>query len=371
MSKETLGWLNGGNILAGYGQNPWWSKSWLQTGESPLYPGAIPVADVLRRLFSWEAKEGAVFARTGEVQDINLAHMVTLADQDTMAAYVLDRLGIAELVDRKAIFRSDNRHVMGLFTEIYLGHPFAEWLLNQVSTILGNTLGIGSAGLLRGGAVAWVSVQVPDSITTPEGVEFRPNLLACTSHDGSLATTYKRVVTNVVCDNTMNAALGEVGQQLKIRHTRSSQFRLTEAREALAIIHEVAETFEAQVRELCRVEVSKSEWARFVDAYTLTDAGGKLRDRKELSGRSLTMVNNKADALKKLWSQDDRVSPWAGTAYGVIQAVNTFGHHEGKVRGAHRAERNMLNAVTGKTDQMDIDTVAMLSRVLDRRLVTA
>jgi hypothetical protein len=35
-----------------------------------------------------------------------------------------------------------------------------------------------------------VSVEVPETITTSEGVAFRSNLLACTSHDGSLATTF-------------------------------------------------------------------------------------------------------------------------------------------------------------------------------------
>jgi hypothetical protein len=56
----------------------------------------------------------------------------------------------------------------------------------------------------------------------------------------------------------------------------------------------------------------------------------------------------------------------------VVQAVNTFTHHEGIVRGAnHRAERNMLNAVTGKTDDLDSGTVAMLAKVLARPVLVA
>ena len=42
---------------------------------------------------------------------------------------------------------------------------------------------------------------MPDKIATPDGVAFRPNLLATTSFDGSIATTYKRTVTITVCDN--------------------------------------------------------------------------------------------------------------------------------------------------------------------------
>ena len=64
----------------------------------------------------------------------------------------------------------------------------------------------------------------------------------------------------------------------------------------------------------------------------------------------------KRDALERLYARDHRVSPWAGTAYGVIQAVNTYEHHEGIVRGSTRAERNMLKTVRG--DFADCDRAA-------------
>lgn len=59
-----------------------------------------------------------------------------------------------------------------------------------------------------------------------------------------------------------------------------------------------------------------------------------------------------------------RVEPWAGTAYGVIQAVNTFEHHERTVRGAERAERNMLRTVTGDFGDVDRTSWRQLTTVL-------
>ena len=49
---------------------------------------------------------------------------------------------------------------------------------------------------------------------------------------------------------------------------------------------------------------------------------------------------------EQLWTRDPRVSPGTGTAHGVLQAVNTYEHHEGVVRGADRAERNNLKTLT-------------------------
>jgi phage/plasmid-like protein (TIGR03299 family) len=236
-------------------------------------------------------------------------------------------------------------------------HQFREWLLDTVGSILDDELAVGSAGLLRGGAVAWVSVEVPETITTPEGVDFRPNLLACTSHDGSLATTFQRVVTNVVCDNTMSAALTEAGQRIRVRHSRHSRLRLAEARQALAVVHTIADEFAAQVAELTATTVTPRQWAAFLDAHApLPDPAG--------SSRSRTLAEAKRDVLGRLWDHDSRVAPWRGTAWGVVQAVNTYVHHEQTVRGAERAERNMLRAVDGGVDVLDRRTLGTLQRVL-------
>ena len=106
-----------------------------------------------------------------------------------------------------ALAPDDPGAILGVFKSGYAGHDYAQWLLEQVAEILDDELAIGSAGLLRGGALAWVSIEVPETITTPEGVAFRPHLLATTSFDGSVATTYGRKVQLVVCDNTHAVAM--------------------------------------------------------------------------------------------------------------------------------------------------------------------
>lgn len=123
----------------------------------------------------------------------------------------------APVEGRQAICRSDDHTgaVLGIFAPGYAMHQYDEWLLTTVANLLDDDLAIGSAGLPREGAIAWVEVSVPDTITTPEGVDFRPNLLATTSFDGSIATTFKRTITATVCDNTRELALSEKGQQYK------------------------------------------------------------------------------------------------------------------------------------------------------------
>jgi len=62
--------------------------------------------------------------------------------------------------------------------------------------------------------------------------------------------------------------------------------------------------------------------------------------------------------LTELHTEDPRVASWAGTAHGVLQAVNTYEHHLSTVRGASRAERNMLRTATGDFGKLDRSTLA-------------
>lgn len=349
MSRETSTWLNQ-MVLVGFTEkrgNAWHYRASEQGSEPNHYIGAIPVEDVQRRLFDWHAMEG------------NVRSDILLPD------------GVLTITDpnRKTIVRpagafgdTDPGAILGIFKSSYKIHQFDEWLLAQVAAILDDDLSIGSAGLLRDGAVAWVQVEVPENIVTPSGVEFRPNLLAATSLDGSLATTYKRTAQVVVCDNTMEIGLSETGQQFKVKHSRYSDSKLSSVRDALAIVHEAGDAFAAQVEQLTNTTVTDAQWSEFLESLAPTrDEHG---DEKQ--GRGLTMARNKQEALDGLWNHDDRVRPWKGTAFGVLQAVNTHEHHGTALSksDAERGQRNMLRAVTGETGKRDREAMDVLTAVL-------
>jgi len=223
-----------------------------------------------------------------------------------------------------------------------------------VERILGADLGIGSAGLLRGGAVAWVQVEVPDSVSTPEGLTFRPQLLAATSFDGSIATTYARTAGIVVCDNTLSAAFGEKTNKLKVKHSRYSHLRLSDARDALDVVTETAEDVKRQIHTLATWEVPTRAWSQLLDATCAVDGGAK-------TSRSATLAGTKREALERLYRFDPRCAPWQNTALGVLQAFNTWSTHEQTVRNTERAERTMLRVITGSAAKADTDVLERLA----------
>jgi phage/plasmid-like protein (TIGR03299 family) len=335
MSAETSQWLNQ-NVLIGFTDkrgNAWHYRRSDQGQEPNHYSGAIPLRDVERRLFGWEPIEGTVQAVVGDEDDA----IVRSAPR------------------HKAILRSDTLAVLGIVSPSYTIHDYRDWLLQNVSSLLGEA-GIGSAGLLAGGARAWVQVEVPDSCSV-KGVDFRPFLTATTSLDGSMATTYLAGAQVVVCDNTLRVAMKDKdAAKLRIRHSTRSTFELATAREALGILEAIEDAFAAQVKRQIAVKVDDEVWDRFLRAHFPLKNEDTVSRHPQFERRR---------ELDRLWRYDLRVAPWQGTAYGVVAAVNTYEHHLAQGRaGRDRVERNADRATSGGFDAVDEKTLRTLQKVL-------
>ena len=302
-------------------------------GETNAYPGPIPVEDVRRRLFNWRALEG------------------------TAESAVLTEHGVTRYSDetRKAIIRSDTGTIFKFPKKGYAIHDYQTTLLDNIENILDANIAIGQAGLLDGGAKAWVQVEMADTLEV-HGVEFRPFLTAVTSLDSSIATQYVHGNTLIVCSNMMRLALSaEAAKRLKVRHSKNSMPKVRDARSALGIIHSAADSFTDQVNALIEQTVSEMQFEEFMGLWA-----GPTSDAQ----RSITMAQNKQDTLRALWNDDERVSPWKGTAYGVWAMVNTYGHHYRMVQSVTRAERNISNMIEGKQAEFDREAMEILADVL-------
>ena len=57
-----------------------------------------------------------------------------------------------------------------------------------------------------------------------------------------------------------------------------------------------------------------------------------------------------------LLGADERVAPWAGTAWGVVAATNTYMHHVQNVRRVGRADRNTERMILKMDDIAGLQT---------------
>lgn len=352
MSLETSEWLNRYTLIGLTAQRgtAWHYRKSDQGDEPNHYEGFVPFEDVERRLFHWNPGERKVAV----VLQGRRPEAVTTFFKD--GSY----WSVVEVPDRKAVTRDDTEDVLGVFKDGYEPHNYRDVLLHNVGQILStsnNELGIGSAGLLRNGGQAWVQVQVPESIEVG-GTDLLPYLTAATSLDGTMSTTYLVGADVVVCDNTLSAATVTAKNRIRLRHSRYSQLRLADAREELEILFTAAEDMIEAVDQLQNTPVTNQQFG----------AIRQLVVPRPEEGKNTTRWERKQEALIDLWRNDPRVAPWAGSAWGVLMAFNTYGQHVGTFRKTKqtgsRAEANMIKSIQGTLEANDREVLSAVEQVL-------
>jgi phage/plasmid-like protein (TIGR03299 family) len=326
-----MNWLNE-NVLVGFTESR--GNAWhYRQGSDNHYVGAVPVDDVRKRLFDWEPLEAPVI----------------MGEQATEGGIILPG---AVIPGKKVRYHSKTGRVFGVFNDSHQGHDYEEWLITNVEHIIDDDLQIGTAGLLKGGGQAWVQVEVPETMEFAGGVKARPFLLAATSLDGSLSTTYGASVTSTVCDNTMAVALTEHGGfRQKIRHSKKSLGRIQDVREALGIVHTMADDFGRQLEALLDRHVTDQQFTKLVEHVV------PLPDPKKAPG-AFNAAEKKRTHLVDMYRFDVRAASWRGTAFGAWAAFNTYDQHETKLKAeTNRVERNARRMVEGQQDKADAEVL--------------
>jgi hypothetical protein len=95
-------------------------------------------------------------------------------------------------------------------------------------------------------------------------------------------------------------------------------------------------------------------------------AGALLKGGTD-SKHSQSIQARQLGEVRTLWTTDERVLPWRGTALGVVQTFSTWRHHVQTMRTrgeSHRAERNMIQAIAGHGLAADRKTVQTIREVV-------
>lgn len=337
MTEETYEWLNE-NTIMGFGDKhgeTWWPRD---PAFNNLYPDAVPF-EVAQEFFGrWRPVSVDVFAHD---EDGNL-----FGDSDG-----------AQMIYRHQPGSSLHRKRLGIHENGYQIHDRVKWLLENVSTVLNGGLAIASVIEIKSGKVAAVQVEMPETIEHSSGEKIRPFLAAVTSLDGSLRTTYKEGLTRIQCDNTLRMFFTEKTRFAAFKHSKNStnEFTVQGVREALDLMQKASAEDIRAMEELLATSVDPHQWDTFLNLYI---------PMPEDDGSKKTRAENKRNEFQELWTNDDRVAPWSGTAWGVLQTVNTYQTHIATVKKVGRVERQWENFLTDKTAKTDNTAMEMLTAAL-------
>jgi phage/plasmid-like protein (TIGR03299 family) len=292
------------------------------------------------------------------------AEAIVLAGQDwTVEKWPLQTYGLAgdgsplviDVPDQYATVRTDTGAVLGVVGGQYRVFQNRE-AFDFMDELVGEKLAMyETAGSLRGGRRVWMLAKIPRQLRvsgTDDVIE--PYVLLANSHDGSMALRMVPTSVRVVCQNTLNLALGRAGSTgVTIRHLDSLEDRVQEARENLGVILERVEHFQEEVDALAATSLSDAQAKTYFSEVFDLPAPGRLLDRmldsQEDRGRFMkelleahaerTERQKAADArllealMEGFHGETNCLPGIEGSAWAALNAVTDYADHEGRGAG--------------------------------------
>ena len=121
-----------------------------------------------------------------------------------------------------------------------------------------------TAGALGNGERIFITAKLPGYIKVGKDDLIEQYLFLTTSHDGYGSITAAFTPIRIVCNNTLNAAMRNCSNSIRIRHTQSAQDRLTEAHKVMGISNKLSEELEDIFNHWARVRITDNEVQKLI-----------------------------------------------------------------------------------------------------------
>jgi len=170
-----------------------------------------------------------------------------------------------EVPDYFATIRTDTEEVLGVVGKDYeivqnvQAFDFFDSIVGSKEGILYET-----AGALGKGERIFITAKLPDYIRVGRNDCIEKYLFLTTSHDGYGSITAAFTPTRIVCNNTLNAALRNKTNCIRIKHTANVQDRLKVAHQLLGISNQLANELEGVFNQWAKVRITDSEVKRLI-----------------------------------------------------------------------------------------------------------
>lgn len=165
-----------------------------------------------------------------------------------------------QVPDFYATMRTDTEQVLGVVGKDYQivqntdAFSFFDGIVGGNNGILYET-----AGALGKGERIFITAKLPDCIRVGKDDLIEQYLFLTTSHDGFGSIMAAFTPIRVVCNNTLNAALKNHSNCIKIRHTASAKERLSQAHQLMGITHRMGEELENIFNHWAKVRIKDEE----------------------------------------------------------------------------------------------------------------
>ncbi|MGY4727143.1 DUF932 domain-containing protein [Burkholderia pyrrocinia] len=229
--------------------------------------------------------------------------------------------------EQKVLYRSDTKAPLSVVSSRYAVVQPSEILEFYRDLTEHSGFELESAGVLKHGKKLWALARTGQSVALKGKDTVNGYLLLATACDGTLATTAQHTSIRVVCNNTLQIALGDSTGVVKVPHR--SQFDATAVKRQLGIAVSSWDAFMARTKALADRKITDSTAEAFL-RRVLTYSTASLPDRETVA------VNERAiKAVGQLYAGRGKGADLAsasGTAWGLLNAVTEYVDHHRRAR---------------------------------------
>ncbi|MFZ4751908.1 MAG: DUF932 domain-containing protein [Chitinophagaceae bacterium] len=183
-----------------------------------------------------------------------------------------------------------------------------------------------TAGALGKGERIFITAKLPDYIKVGCNDLIEKYLFLTTSHDGFGSITAAFTPIRIVCNNTLNAALKNCSNSIKIRHTSNAQDRLNQAHKVLGISNQLSTELEDIFNHWAKVRISDAEVKKLIQIAMVPNKEVLSNLHRGLQDELSTCFKNMCDEVYEyaLSSPTQQEQTTKGTLFGAYNAVTGY-----------------------------------------------
>jgi phage/plasmid-like protein (TIGR03299 family) len=225
--------------------------------------------------------------------------------------------------DSKVLYRSDNHAPLSVVSNRYKvvqPHDVLEFYRDLTQA---GGFQLETAGVLKEGRKLWALAKTGQEALLKGGDKVKAYLLLATSCDGSLCTTAQFTSVRVVCNNTLQLAVGNSTGAVRVPHSRFFDPQLVKQELGLGLTS--WENFVTDMRLLAERKVNKFEAMNYL-INVLGDKSVPLNEQHNTKA-----IQNVYTLFNGQGKGSDMVSA-SGTAWGLLNGITEFVDHSRRAR---------------------------------------
>ena len=232
----------------------------------------------------------------------------------------------------KANIRDTDNRVLGVVTDRYRVVQNSE-AFAFTDALLGDGVKYETAGSLQDGKKIWILAKLPDKYII-EGEQIDPYLVFSSSHDGSGSIKVAMTPIRVVCQNTLNLALGTAKRSWSTIHIGDLAAKMDEAHNTLLLAEKYMGRLGMEFSRLSKIKLSDQKVMEYIDLLLPMD-----EQPTDIHRKNITRIR---EDMKRRYFDAPDLRHVGKNAYRFMNAVSDYATHAKPLRETANYRENVF-----------------------------